>query len=889
MRIERVEIEQFGDLIGRRIDIPDSGLIVFYGQNEAGKTTLRQFVHHTLFGYPRKSKTSYESQNELPAAGSLHLRTKDDATIIISRKNSGRGEPEIVRNGNLLRGEGVLQGYIGDIPEAVFSIVYAIDISLLHDHKTMQTDELRGVLFGAGAGVGNPMKIKGLFKNEKDALYLKTARTDTRKLHAAAGELRELDRQIKDAQNQIGEYDNLVGQLRQGEWTVQELRGKQRSCIERLQRVKNLSSVYKEFVAWRQAQEQLDRLADVDDLPESVIAEVERLLAAIDERAKALAELEKSIISNQSKYETIVVDESLIAIRKRIEVLKSQHGSYKDAVNDLPGVEIKRDTLAAHILDDIRSINSDWTDSDIAGFSLDAVDRQELEDYGNRFRSMRHRLEMAESRAQQARQDGAEKPPSASLNIWIVRAIALISFIGAVSGVLLSNWLLFGFALALFIVSGFLLFGRRENSNVPAHDAVGEEMTVVKKELDVLRTEWSPVVERFGFDCSYEPDTVKECVAKIESVKKDIERLSDDDLRIARMKEKIESVDSNYESLLEELGEPTSDAQFLTGIAVLDDRLQKNITEKARRDEIRQQFDEAVRKKELMREQQTQDAEALQKSLRVHGLNSIDEYRKRLESCTKKTELDELIADSENRIQLIVGIGEKFKDALIKLNTKAPDELEQDVHDLEAEIAGVDAEIEVANQRIGTLNTKIADLRSREDISIMMQNRASHRERFNRLVEQYIIAHAAEFVLDKAVADYEKNRQPAVIRSAERYFSALTCGRYTHLIQSLETDDILVDDGHGRRKSVYILSRGTLEQLYLALRLAAIEEFEQHSEPMPFIVDDLLVNFDDERRAATSEVLVEFAKDRQVLVLTCHEETRDRFEKLGGTCVKWAS
>jgi uncharacterized protein YhaN len=66
------------------------------------------------------------------------------------------------------------------------------------------------------------------------------------------------------------------------------------------------------------------------------------------------------------------------------------------------------------------------------------------------------------------------------------------------------------------------------------------------------------------------------------------------------------------------------------------------------------------------------------------------------------------------------------------------------------------------------------------------------------------------------------------------------------------------------------LSEGTRDQLYLALRLAAIESYAARAEPLPFIADDLLVNFDDRRARAALRVLAEFGAVTQTILFTHH-------------------
>jgi uncharacterized protein YhaN len=71
------------------------------------------------------------------------------------------------------------------------------------------------------------------------------------------------------------------------------------------------------------------------------------------------------------------------------------------------------------------------------------------------------------------------------------------------------------------------------------------------------------------------------------------------------------------------------------------------------------------------------------------------------------------------------------------------------------------------------------------------------------------------------------------------------------------------------------MSDGTRDQLYLALRLATLERHLAQAEPLPFIVDDILINFDDDRTAATLKVLAELAKKTQVILFTHHARLKE--------------
>ena len=89
-------------------------------------------------------------------------------------------------------------------------------------------------------------------------------------------------------------------------------------------------------------------------------------------------------------------------------------------------------------------------------------------------------------------------------------------------------------------------------------------------------------------------------------------------------------------------------------------------------------------------------------------------------------------------------------------------------------------------------------------------------------------------------------------------------------------EEVLVEEFiDGKELTVSALSDGTRDQLYLALRLASLERYAEQSELLPFILDDILIHFDDERARAALAVLCELSATTQVLFFTHHARLID--------------
>jgi len=159
--------------------------------------------------------------------------------------------------------------------------------------------------------------------------------------------------------------------------------------------------------------------------------------------------------------------------------------------------------------------------------------------------------------------------------------------------------------------------------------------------------------------------------------------------------------------------------------------------------------------------------------------------------------------------------------------------------------------------------------------------------RIGRLVDQYTRIKLAAMVLKDEIERYREEHQDPILQIASRFFFELTLGSFAGLRTDVDDNGnpILVGVRPDEtRVFVEGLSDGTCDQLYLALRLATLEWRLETSEPMPFIVDDILINFDDERSKATLKALVDLSKKNQVILFTHHGRIVEEARQVGVGC-----
>lgn len=204
------------------------------------------------------------------------------------------------------------------------------------------------------------------------------------------------------------------------------------------------------------------------------------------------------------------------------------------------------------------------------------------------------------------------------------------------------------------------------------------------------------------------------------------------------------------------------------------------------------------------------------------------------------------------------------------LEKTPPQSFQQKVAELAAKEQQLVQKIAESQTRLGELKQQLSDLENDERLTALQFTADTLMEELNRKAWEWARLVIAQELIHLAREKYEKERQPAVLRLAGEYLNAMTCGHYLRVYSPLGQKEIRVETADRRQLTVDQLSRGTLEQLYLAMRLALAHEFARRAAPLPLVMDDILVNFDPVRLVRTASVLRQISEKHQILFFTCH-------------------
>ena len=192
--------------------------------------------------------------------------------------------------------------------------------------------------------------------------------------------------------------------------------------------------------------------------------------------------------------------------------------------------------------------------------------------------------------------------------------------------------------------------------------------------------------------------------------------------------------------------------------------------------------------------------------------------------------------------------------------------LDTQVTQREATIATASASVHTARQALEAIDTSAAAAEAREQMESAVA-------RLRAAVPPWVQLRLADSLLQEALKRFRERAQAPMVRLASEYFGLITGGRYPRLVvdTSAERPVLQAEGTDGRLVDVEAMSEGTADQLYLALRLAALELQRGQGPAMPLVLDDVLMTSDDTRATHIFQALARFAQGGQVLLFTHHQ------------------
>jgi len=173
------------------------------------------------------------------------------------------------------------------------------------------------------------------------------------------------------------------------------------------------------------------------------------------------------------------------------------------------------------------------------------------------------------------------------------------------------------------------------------------------------------------------------------------------------------------------------------------------------------------------------------------------------------------------------------------------------------------------------------ELRVLGDPVVLGAKRGALTDRLAELTAQYEALELAVAVLEEADGEMAARFSPMLAQRAGYYMERLTDGAYKRVLFDKNLTPSAERAGESVSRDILYLSGGTVDQIYLALRLAICDLTIPQERPCPLILDDALVAFDQIRLERALTLFKELAQTRQVILFTCHDREAEFFQDDG--------
>lgn len=402
------------------------------------------------------------------------------------------------------------------------------------------------------------------------------------------------------------------------------------------------------------------------------------------------------------------------------------------------------------------------------------------------------------------------------------------------------------------------------------------ERAAAEAARDEADAEWDAWVQRAGVGALREPQQVLDRVAALQAAHEALQARDAATRELRQLAPMVAAWEARARAALARGGD--ADAVGLAGealverIAALRARVKDAAPRLQRRAALAVELDERAARLAAAEAQRAHSEAALAALLARVGLRDEEALTARRAAVSRRAELARLIDERTQllRERLDWDGGETVLASGALETWHAEAEID------EAALAGLEARRVEAQASAEHAAQACRALEESDEVPTLEAEWAGLTSELDDAVRDWRQLAAAQCLIELARQELERTRQPVVLRAASQALGAVTGGRYQRVMQDDTGQGLLVVERDGQVKPAGdALSRGTTEQLYLAVRLGLADELAARGTALPLVMDDVLVNFDPERARAMAALLGDFARRHQVLFFTCHPAMRD--------------
>lgn len=402
---------------------------------------------------------------------------------------------------------------------------------------------------------------------------------------------------------------------------------------------------------------------------------------------------------------------------------------------------------------------------------------------------------------------------------------------------------------------------------------VKSQIERIEEELSQWQNQWAEAIQPLGLEVDSRPAQANAVMEDLQGLFDKLKEANGLHKRIKGVERDAEDFTSRVFNLAEHVAQDLKELPLEQAATELNTRLTSSKTARSELQTLVKQQDQEVKKSKDAESSILKIKSELDEMCEEAVCSRYEDLPKVEEHSSKRRQIEEKLEDLDEQL-LRLSAGATVEDFVRDSGVFDPDSIEPQIINLSEEIKALEEEKSRLYQTIGEEITELSMMDGSAKAVELAEEAQTILARLETDVERYVHLKLASTVLAQAIERYREKHQGPILKRTNELFAHLTLNSFERVRADFDDHDNPVLVGvrmGGEDVRVEGMSDGTTDQLYLALRLASLETYLKNNEPMPFIVDDILIRFDDKRATAALHVLAELSTKTQVIFFTHHQ------------------
>lgn len=904
MKLRQLRIDGFGKFNNKIVDIDPQNQLIF-GDNEAGKSSVYQFIRTILFGFPKKREMlrDFTPINGALYGGKLIFDDAVHGKVVVERyKEKNKGQASVRLENGEVGNETLLEQLLAPLTKETFDQIFTFQQEQLTDLNQLNEVKLQHLLLAVGlTGSRKLSKMNDDFLKERQKLFKPSGRVP--EINQKLRQLEKIDEQIGIVEAQEATYQEKGRQMSEWAKKITDIEKEKLYQTELEKTILEQQKRFPMYIEWESLDKEFKNEPKATmDLIEKVQTEIrhyefllgkeKELLESQHTHLEMEAPAYQFYLENQPLFDELLEEQLMVeSLSERRQLLEQQLKEYQESKATL----FDKYHLSEKIVQVDLSEDAEKTLLKLAHEEEDLIRQKVILSNEKSRLSIRHKdvdlalttaenqLTPTEAHGKESKQQSAD-PFMRKMFSGLSIAVAILFLILAIT--LDNKWIYVPFVLLVGMgIYGFLNADKVKKKDEPLSKESAKEdyllqLTVadeVAHSMNELNTNLEKIEqkdknlqaekERFAIEYGF---SMKETMSLWLSRIPIYMQLQGIEEKEAEMLKNLKEIDRVLNSYAESLSfakqwipiENKTTKESFKAVKDFVSEQQNYLQDKAVATNNQESFQSQLHH---IRKELTKVKELLLSLIDTPSVTAIEDVKlwlKKQESVEKSQhKQDELSLSLESYFDLnkrykLIDINHQ----LIRTKNKI-DECNEQISDYQ--------------NRYQALKYEMTQMEKNGSLDMLYQEKENRLSKIKELSDQWMIYKLAE-ELTQDVFQYLSDQQlPALLATVTSYFKILTEENYIKVL--VKEGQLVVLDQKHQSWPIIQLSTGTKDQLYMAFRLGFVHlHHEDYNAPV--IIDDGWLHFDTKRKLVLFRLLKGFSQRTQVLCLSSDQAVKDYYE-----------